>query len=57
MLQRVPPLVSRVERLTIELEARTERRTANATSAPGRFRLVALAAGMALGLALARTFG
>ena len=56
MLQRIPPLVSRVERLTLELEARTTPDGERHERA-GRFWLVALAAGMALGLALARTFG
>ena len=56
MLQRIPPLVSRVERLTLELEARTTPDGERHERA-GWFWLVALAAGMALGLALARTFG
>ena len=56
MLQRMPPLVSRVERLTLELEAsrsaQVDRRERGARSW-----LVALAAGLALGLALGRMLG
>jgi ubiquinone biosynthesis protein len=56
MLQRIPPLVSRVERLTLELEARGSS-DGDRREWAGRFWPAALVAGTALGLALAQAFG
>ena len=57
MLQRIPPLVSRVERLDASSWRRGATPDSERDERVGRFWLVALAAGLALGLALARTFG